>query len=156
MLGYEDLVKTLKEVQATGIMDTKTETVCNYQDMIGHSTVGQLRELATGQHKEAFYRVYCQACGVIETLRFYFENSEAITAYREQIADQEAEIESLHGRLDTAEEIRDHFIKEHGNACNGWTQRTAELKDAQDEIKTLKRETIELKARLYDMMTKEA
>lgn len=156
MLGYEDLVKTLKEVQATGIMDTKTETVCNYQDMIGHSTVGQLRELATGQHKETFYRVYCQACGVIETLRFYFENSEAITAYREQIADQEAEIESLHGRLDTAEEIRDHFIEEHGNACREWASASAEIKKRDAEIEALKREAIELKARLYDMMTKEA
>ena len=156
MLGYEDLVKTLKEVQATGIMDTKTETVCNYQDMIGHSTVGQLNELSHGQYKEAFYRVYCQACGVIETLRFYFENSEAITAYREQIADHDAEIESLHGRLEESEKVRDHFIKEHRNACREWSNASAEIKKRDAEIEALKRETIELKARLYDMMTKEA
>ena len=38
MKQYEDLVKLVKRVQATGGMDTDEASVCDYQDMIGHSS----------------------------------------------------------------------------------------------------------------------
>lgn len=151
MLGYNDLVKTLREVHRTGIIDAHIEKVCDYQDMIGHSSFEQLKELAT-EYKESFYRLYCTACGVTETLRFYFENSDAINRLREQVADKDADLDDLRRKLAEAEKVRDHFIGEHREAVNGWTTRTAELKTANDEIEELKRQNMELKAKLYDIM----
>lgn len=154
MKGYEDLVKLLKHVQATHGFDTDEKTVCEYQDMIGHSSDEQLTELANGAYKESFYRIYGCAYGTIEAIKFFGKHSEKILAMLDENANLKCDLEIAEDKakknFDLAEKNRQSWIEEKNRANNAEyqiTEKEKEITALQDEIKTLK-------AKLYDLITK--
>ena len=153
MKGYEDLVKTLKMMQASHIMDCNMEAVCEYQDMIGHSSIEQLEELANGSYKESFYRLYGIAYGTIEAIKFHCNHGQKIREILETNADQTAEIDRLNFLLteqkkdtDAQKKAREEIQSEYATLADQNMKQTA-------EIETLKAQMQELKAKLYDLMT---
>lgn len=158
MKKYEDLVKLLKEVQRTGMMKTDSESVCNYQDMMGHSSEEQLSELANGDYRESFYRVYAESFGITETLRFYTRHSnciEKIVLERDQLlCDLETEKELKDKYLTSTETLRKN-LKETSDALGETMEKLYSTEKEKDEIiKSQAAEITELKAKLYDLMTK--
>jgi predicted RNase H-like nuclease (RuvC/YqgF family) len=153
MKGYEELVQTLKMMQASHVTDCTTEAICEYQDMIAHSSIEQLEELANGSYKESFYRLYGIAYGTIEAIRFHCKHSQNIREILETNADQSAEIDRLNFLLTEQKKDTDAQKK----ACEEIQSEYATLADQNmkqtAEIETLKAQMQELKAKLYDLMT---
>ena len=145
MLGYNDLVALLKRVKATRGLDTDMESVCNYQDMIGHSTDEELSELANGEYKHEFYWVYSTAYRIEDTLNFYVNHSDKIFALRVQCDDLKC----------TNEELSDELAKRKTELSDigcKYMQSEKENAELEKENADLKAEIIKLKARLYDLM----
>ena len=151
---YGSLEELLKEVKATGGLDLSIEFICHVQDLIGHSTQEELKDLSL-EYKETFYRVFCEAEGVTETLHFYFFNSNAVNSIREEAAEAKADAEKWESLYNNLHEIHE---KSEIDLC----RRIAELKDELHEARTtadaltlekenLNTEITRLKAKLYDM-----
>lgn len=154
MKQYEDLVKLLNKVQATGGLDVDETSICEYQDMIGHSTQDQLRELANGSLKESFYRVYGHSYGTVEAIRFFTKNSDKLYDILGERDELKADLEDLKDELKAqkskTEENWDKAQKMH----EAWMNEKAEKEQAQDDLKKAQEEIIRLKARLFDLMEK--
>lgn len=154
MKGYEELVKLLNKVQATGGLDVDEKSICEYQDMIGHSTQDQLRELANGNLKESFYRVYGHSYGTVEAIRFFTKNSDKlydILAERDNaVIDRDEALEKLENQK---QKIADNFLKAQNALDAAEEEKAARLK-AEEDLKKAQDEIIRLKARLFDLMEK--
>ena len=146
MKGYEDLVKLVKEVQTSGILNVDMQKICEYQDMIGHSSDEQLTELARGDYKEAFYRVYDLSYGITETIRFYYSHSAKIEELKYKVSELQADLEDAkklsEDRFHTCEKFRDKY-----------DDMLTKNNDMHKENERLTAENLTLKAKLYDMMT---
>lgn len=147
MKNYNDLVELLKKVQATGGLDLDQASICDYQDMIGHSSIEQLEELANGNYKESFYRIYDAAYGTMETLRFYINHGEKIQAIIE-------ECEYWQEQTKEAEEKARSNFQSFEKYLNLHSKEKARNDGLKSVIKAKDQEIIELKAKLYDLMTK--
>ena len=147
MKGYEELVKLLNKVQATGGLDVDEKSICDYQDMIGHSTQDQLRELANGNLKESFYRVYGHSYGTVEAIRFFTQNSN-------KMYDLLLERDGLKADLEIANKDIDKYMLESSKNYKAMIQERQEKEQAQDDLKKAQEEIIRLKARLFDLMEK--
>ena len=152
---YENLKELLQEVKATGGMDLNTEFICHVQDLIGHSTQEELKDLSL-EYKETFYRVFCEAEGTTETLRYYFFNSNSVNAIREELADVKADAEKWESLYNDLHKIHENSQIDLSNRI---TELKAELFDAETradaltlEKENLKAEITRLKVKLYDLM----
>lgn len=153
MKGYNDLVELIKKTQSTGGLFVDDNAVVEYQDMIGHSTEEQLAELANGVYKEAFYRVYGVAYGVIEAIRFHCKHGEKIIDIIRRNDELQADVEDL---TDTLKK-KDKQISEKQETAEkfrqGYEKALADIKAAQARAEKAEAENIALKAKLYDFMT---
>lgn len=147
MKGHEELVKLLNKVQATGGLDVDEKSICDYQDMIGHSTQEQLRKLANGNLKESFYRVYGHSYGTVEAIRFFTQNSN-------KMYDLLSERDGLKADLEIANKDIDKYMLESSKNFKAMMQERQEKEQAQDDLKKAQDEIIRLKARLFDLMEK--
>lgn len=145
MVGYNDLVALLKRVKATRGLDTDEESVCNYQDMIGHSTDKELSELANGEYKSEFYWVYSTAYRIEDTLNFYVHHSDKIYQIRVENDDLKCTNEDLRAELS---EVKRELSEEYQLYATVNKEKCSLEKENAD----LKAEIIKLKARLYDLM----
>lgn len=154
MKEYKDLLELVKKVQATGGMDTDEKSVCDYQDMIGHSTDEQLRELANGDYKHAFYRIYGCAYGTIGAIQFFTKHSDKLDQILrdrdEAICDRDEALEELEKIKD---KISDNLLKVH-KAVDAMEEEKAARIKAEKDLQAAQDEIIRLKARLFDMMEK--
>lgn len=154
MSGYTELVKLLKKVQASGGLNCDEASICDYQDMIGHSSIEQLKELSNGDYKEAFYRVYCLAYGVIVTLRFYCQNSTKIENVLRERDGYVCDIEDLQDKLNKAKAESDKNLDLFSKAHEGYIKVCQEKDDIQKALNLANDEIVRLKARLFDLMEK--
>ena len=145
MSGYNDLVALLKRVKAKRGLDTDMESVCNYQDMIGHSTDEELSELANGEYKSEFYWVYSTAYRIEDTLNFYMHHSDKIFELCVQCDDLKCTNEELRAELSAAKKALSEEQQLYATVNKGKCSLEKENVD-------LKAEIIKLKARLYDLM----
>lgn len=154
MKEYKDLVELLKKVQATGGLDCDTASVCEYQDMIGHSTDDQLRELSNGTYKSAFYRVYGLAYGTCEAINFYMNHSEKVYNLLLEKDQYKCDFENMQDRLDTAmTETKKNFDTAQ-KMRDAWEAEKTEKENIKKELEKANEEIIRLKAKLYDLMEK--
>lgn len=153
MKEYKDLVELLKRVQATGGLDCDNESVCAYQDMIGHSSIEQLEELANGNYKEAFYRVYGLAYGTIEAIRFHCKHGEKIKELFVTIEDYKAEVERGSFLLEEEKKKTLETAKERNELQRQYNEADRERTKLQEVKERLEAENQALKAKLYDLMT---
>lgn len=154
MKGHKELIETVKMIQATGGMDTDETSICEYQDMIGHSSQEQLTDLATGNYRESFYRLYCAAYGVINTLRFYWNFSDKCNSLREVAADREAEIDKLNFLLEEEQKATKEQKASREEVQTGYADLVKDYNEAKRKTEEQAAEIIQLKAKLYDLMTK--
>lgn len=154
-LNYEDLKKTVQHIQASHVMNCTDEAITRYQDMIGHSSIEELTELAnTDVYKETFYKVYGIAYGTTEAIRFYLKNSNKIKDLLEEKADIEADRDLyLYQKQEKEKEL-----KETSDNLRAYIQKTDEqakrAEKAEAQITELEAENQALKAKLYDLITK--
>lgn len=155
MKDYNDLVELLKRVQATGGLDCDIDSVCEYQDMIGHSSEEQLADLANGKYSRVFYRVYCEAYNVHQTIEFYCKHGKFFRKLQENLADAKADVEKYEVLMNGAKNRADSLEALNKRLTDDLAgmQKKSDADDAM--IETLNAEIIQLKAKLYDMMTKE-
>lgn len=158
MKGYNDLVKLINMAAATGGLDVTNEAICEYQDMIGHSSIEQLEEMANGEQRETFYRVYGVAYGTIAAIKFYCENSRKLAGIIAEHDEARLEAEE---RANQMERTAEQWKKD----CEAWEERYHKCNEdragheweeahAKAELEDAQREITELKAKLYDLMTK--
>lgn len=153
MTGYKELMELVKEVQASGILKTDEASIVEYQDMIGHSTEEDLEELSNGMYKEAFYRVYGAAAGVIEAIRFYHKHGQKMIDMRDRLYMLETEDEKQREKIEKLQEIGSEWIEKTEKMRQAWEAEKAAKMEALARIAELEAEAQALKAKLYDMMT---
>lgn len=153
MKEYKDLLETLRNIQATGGMDVSNEAVCDYQDMIGHSCEEDLEELANGNYKEAFYRVYGVAYGTVEAIRFHCKHGKKIIELFDRIADLETLSNTQADRINSLEKINEEWIERTEKTRQAWEKAEKEKIELLKKIDELEAKNQELKAKLYDLIT---
>ena len=153
MKQYEDLVKLVNNTAVTGGLDISNEAIAEYQDMIGHSSIEQLREAANGKNNETFYRIYGHAYGTTEAIKFYMKNSDKVAEILTERDEAEFNAEEARRDADKAKDRAEFWKKEADNTAKAATEFETNLKEALRKIELQAREIIELKARLYDLMT---
>lgn len=158
MKDYKDLVKLINMTAATGGLDVTNEAICDYQDMIGHSSVEQLHELANGEQKETFYRVYGVAYGTIAAIKFYCENSRKLAGVIEEHDEARMDAEERADRMErTAQQWKEDCEKWEAR-CHEANEKSAghewEEANAKAQLEEAQREIVELKAKLWDLTNK--
>ena len=158
MKDYKDLVKLINRTTATGGMEVTDEAICDYQDMIGHSSIEQLHELANGKQKETFYRVYGVAYGTIAAIKFYCENSRKLAGIIEEHDEARLDAEEEAERQKEAAErwearYNEQFARREDAEASGCRliDKNATLAK---ELEDARREIVELKAKLWDLTNK--
>lgn len=160
MKNYNDLVTLINRTAATGGLDVTDAAICDYQDMIGHSSEEQLAELANGKQNETFYRIYGVAYGTIAAIKFYCKHSnklaEIIEEHDEARLDAEEEAEKQKEAAERWEaRYNEQFSRREeaeASGCRLIDENVTLAKELEDE----RREITELKAKLYDLMTSQA
>lgn len=154
MKQYEDLVALLKRVQATGGLDCDQASICDYQDMIGHSSREQLKELANGVYIETFYKVYGLAYGTVEAIRFYTKNSENIETLLYSRDSLQCDLEEEKEKTEKAKEEAKKNFDTAARMRDEWEKEKTEKENIKKDLEKAQAEIIELKAKLYDLITK--
>jgi len=149
---YESLEELLREVKATGGLDTDIDFIVHVQDLIGHSSLEDLDRLSH-EYKETFYRVYDEAEGIQATIKFFAEYSNFSVKLREELAEAEADRDKLQHLYNEERKSSLEFARERNEKEAENIRITAEANDLRRENEALKAEMIALKARLYDLMT---
>lgn len=147
---------------------TDPESICRMQDIIGNSTTGELEALAE-KYKEhdrngkQFYFVLYHIWSWEDATRFFMQHSSLTVqnlrdengALSDQVADQEKEIKDLTAQhtndTNRIEDLKEKFEKA-AQAAIAQEQKAASLTA---ELANKDREIIELKAKLYDLITKQ-
>lgn len=154
MKQYEDLVALLKKVQTTGGLDCDQASICDYQDMIGHSTQEQLKELSNGVYISTFYRVYGLAYGTTEAIKFYMQNSDKVYNLMLDRDSLKCDLEEMTDKYDHAMlEVKKNFDTA-ARMRDEWEKEKTEKENVKKDLEKAQAEIIELKAKLYDLMTK--
>lgn len=149
---YENLEELLKEVKATHGLDTNIDFIVHVQDLIGHSCIEDLERLCH-EYKETFYWVYDEAEGIENTIKFYAEYSKYCNNLREEIADAEADRDKFHFLWQEEEKKSLQYAKERNEEQAQNIKLDAALTDLKNKNQQLEKELIELKAKLYDLIT---
>ena len=155
MKKYNNLSELLHEISASRKYDTSIEAAIEYQDLIGHSDLQTLGELANGEFREMFYTVYQIAYGTVDTLKFYAKHSNYCIDLRYEKDEATAKLEILQA---TSEKEREESNKLLDETTNNFIQSEKDLANTRKEAGTLakeneelKAEIIKLKAKLYDL-----
>ena len=149
---YETLEELLKEVQATRGLDTSIEFITHVQDLIGHSNYEELERLSH-EYKETFYRVYDEAEGIEATMRFFAEYSRFSINLKEQLAEAEADRDKYKFLLGQEQEAHEEHKTQLADLAVKDIANQKSTDKLQKENEDLKNELIQLKAKLYDLMT---
>lgn len=143
-------------VAATGMMNTDIESICIMQDIIGHTSVGEVAEIANAEHKEAFYRIYGECYGTVDAIKYYLQNSEALAA-KIEAARQEV-MDDYNGIIDTNNKMHmeayTKVVEERNLARLNERQAADEVQALKQTLQEKDAEIIKLKAMLFDYMSK--
>lgn len=136
-------------------METDMETVCLYQDAIGHSCEEELTEISNDRSiNETFYRIYGVAYGTVEAIKFYMRHSDNVTRIIEEKEEAENNLEKANKAVKEKEEVRAQTNAELIEAYRKEEKAKHELYEAMQALEKAQQENIILKAKLYDLMAK--
>lgn len=128
------------------------DAVVIYQDLIGHATVEENRELANDPAlMETFYRIYGVAYGTVAAIKFYMANSDKIAELNSDLDMAKQAAENLR---DANKKLHEEIagVNKELNAANGNINGYVRSLDAAHEMLDAKdQEIIALKAKLYDL-----
>lgn len=129
------------------------DAVVIYQDLIGHATVEENKALANDPAlMETFYRIYGVAYGTVAAIKFYMDNSNRVYNMKAELEDYKEEYEK---RKDECEGLKERITNLQEIIKDKEAQIVTESRDKDEYIKAiemLRKENIELKAKLYDML----
>lgn len=158
-------MKTLKEMNlqelvnitaATHGLNTDIESITIMQDIIGHTSIDEVANIANGPHKETFYWIYGECYGTVEAIKYYLNNSEAL---ENRICDRidEAVSEERNKAEKKLQDSKDECLK-MCDSRNEYRRKFAEasgkLDNAELKIADMEAEIIKLKAMIFDLMNK--
>ena len=150
--------KTIRELcnrvasNCAHLLPNDEEAIVVYQDLIGHATVEENRELANDPAlMETFYRIYGVAFGTVAAIKFYMANSNKIAELNYDLDMAKQAAENLHdANKKLHEEIAE--VNKELNAANGKINGYVRSLDSAHEMLDAKdQEIIALKAKLYDL-----
>lgn len=151
--------KTIRELcnrvasNSAHLLPNDEEAIVVYQDLIGHATEVENSNLANEPAlMETFYRIYGVAYGTVAAIKFYMDHSDRVYNLRAELEDYKEELEEVRTRLKNSEE-RAKFWEDKSNEYKeelGKRQHT--LDETCMTVEMLRKESMELKAKLYDML----
>ena len=141
---------------ATHGLNTDIESITIMQDIIGHTSIDEVANIANGPHKETFYWIYGECYGTVEAIKYYVNNSEAL---ENMICDRidEAVSEERNKAEKKLQDSKDECLK-MCDSRNEYRRKFAEasgkLDNAELKIADMEAEIIKLKAMIFDLMNK--
>lgn len=150
--------KTIKElcrrVAATHMLDKlDDDTVVAYQDLIGHATMEENKELSNDSAlMETFYWIYGAAYGTMAAIKFYMQNSNKVENILAERDTYKADYEGLKETKRLLGEQLETAKKNSETLCDKLYEAKQEIDDTLKKLKTKDAEIVELKAKLYDAM----
>lgn len=150
---YNSLEELLKEVKATKSFNTNIDFIVHVQDLIGHCTENDLYELSK-EFKETFYWVYDEAEGIEATLKFFAAYSKFSENLQSQLSEAEADRDKFNKLYELEKENSLNYAKQRNELEDKNKKILSNCCNLESENAALKNEIIQLKAQLYDLMTK--
>lgn len=150
--------KTIKElcrrVAATHMLDKlDDDTVVAYQDLIGHATMEENKELSNDPAlMETFFWIYGAAYGTVAAIKFYMQNSNKVENILAERDTYKADYEGLKETKKLLSEQLETAKKNSETLCDKLYEAKQEIDDTLKKLKTKDAEIVELKAKLYDAM----
>ena len=146
-----------KRVAATNSFDTGNDAVIAYQDLIGHATVEENQAISnTPELVESFYKVYGVAYGTCAAIKFYLNNSDKLADMQCDLEEAKAKAEKEHKDLVDA---RQYILELEGKVKECKRDMDETLKEMEllnGAITERDEEIVQLKAKLFDLITREA
>ena len=165
-------MKTLKEMNlqelvnitaATHGLNTDIESITIMQDIIGHTSIDEVANIANGPHKETFYWIYGECYGTVEAIKYYVNNSETLENRICDRIDEAVSEERNKAEEDqkSGKEEPNHSKDEYLKMCDSrneyrrkFAEASGKLDNAELKIADMEAEIIKLKAMLFDLMNK--
>ena len=160
----------VKHVMAHGI-STKDEDIVVAQDIIGHSTIEELDELANdigmedrNGNPDPKGTIYSGKRGTRDTFYFILFHvwswEDATRFWNQHTNPEHEELDKLRTAYDDLKKQSDYIDEEHDKEHKARLTETSARLEAEDKVRKLEAELhdrdmaiMELKAKLYDMMT---
>lgn len=148
------LKELVNQISITGGIHTDMESICIMQDIIGHSSIEDVKAVANSEQKESFYRLYGHCYGTVEAIKYYLNNSNQLADQIEGMQDKidffENGMQQQTARADKAEETLSNYQVAYMKEKTETDLRIASL---EDKNRKQKEEILLLKAKLYDIIT---
>lgn len=143
------------EVARTGMLDVSEEKVLEYQDMIGHASLEENKDLLNSTLMESFLRIYGVAYGTNAAIRYYLQNSEAQLDRERKINALTEDVETFRKKIMELEKenIDWRNLQEENVKIIGKLER--ERDEWEQNYHVLEDEVIRLKAKLYDLLDRQ-
>ena len=137
------------------LLPNDEDAVVMYQDLIGHATVEENRDLANDPAlMETFYRIYGVAYGTVAAIKFYMQNSNSVQAKRDDLKMYEDMADKYREKIAEQADIITGLNKMMAEAEMKEVRLNNEVSQLNAQLETRDREIMELKAKLYDAMQK--
>lgn len=148
MKSKYDSIKTarglLAEVALNGI-STREEDICRMQDLFGHSTTEELKELASSWD-ELFYVILFKIWNWKDAVRFWNETSNRELEFIKKLRDK------LLNQVDLLQKSKSELEKRVNDAIDDAIEAQGHESDMAEKLKAKDLEILRLKAKLFDMM----
>lgn len=153
--------KTIRELvnrvarESGHLLDMNDDAVVIYQDLIGHASVEENRELANDQAlNETFYRIYGVAYGTTAAIKFYLNNSDKIADMQCQMEEYKAAFDDKCKELKDTKEKLEIQTENAKTLNNQLYECKRDMDGTVQALEMVRRENMELKAKLYDLTAK--
>ena len=125
-------------------VSTKQEDICKMQDIIGHSTIKQLDELANDNKTQStFYHLLSVIWSWEDLIKFW--NVHTDPGYKE--------LRELRDRKNKDDAVTKSEKAEAAHWRDMFNHQVVKAQNAEKKVAELETEILKLKAKLYDMMT---
>ncbi len=128
------------------------DAIVIYQDLIGHATVEENKELANDPAlMETFYRIYGVAYGTTAAIKFYLNNSDTIAELKADLEYYKDKVEQFNTQLETERKTAKCWRDKADELQEKLYKAEEDKEKTISSLETVRKETIELKAKLYDL-----
>lgn len=134
------------------LMANDNEAIVIYQDLIGHATVEENRDLANDPAlMETFYRIYGIAYGTVAAIKFYLTNSDKIAAMQADIEYNKDKVKRLETQLETERKTSKFWNDKADEYKDMFEESKCGMEETQKVLNDKDRLIMALKAKLYDL-----
>ena len=157
MIKEKTIRELVNRVAASHVLDVNDGDRVKYQDLIGHATLEENAELANDPAlNETFYWIYGAAYGTTAAIKFYLNNSNKIAELQADLEYNKDKVTRLEKDLEEQKQLAKTWEEEVKTESKKLAEARRDMDGTVQALEMVRKENIELKAKLYDLLQKGA